>query len=184
MDRSKYIDPLKFLVLVTPLFIFLSIKVFPDNSFLAGIIDGQSSAENRSEKEMEVLAAVSSHFINYFHLIYMGTVPLFALLSHFVYRKYQLSFGEHLTINTFLYSFLTAVMIVFMPLQSLSPVFISFVLFAFQMIYFVFFFKRIFKQSWQRTVLNTSLITLLSLVAMMITLVLYLLCLLYLHRAS
>lgn len=163
-DRSGFIEPLKFLVLTIPVYLFISFTFFPDSGFLAGFESGLANSEDEvTNPEKNALTRnLISIFKEYANLLLLITVPLAAIFTRLIFRKYQLNFGEHLVINAFLYGFLTFASTLLLPIAWLSADLNSWLMFLLYLVYTAYFLQSFFQFSWWRSFGNTVLIYLYS----------------------
>lgn len=171
-DRSGFIEPLKFLVLTIPIFLFLTFTFFPNTGFFAGFENGLAGGEDGAiDPEKQALTRnLISVFKEYANFILLVTVPLAALFTRFIFSKYRLYFGEHLVLNAFLYGFLTFVSTLLLPTAWVSESLNSFSGLILYFFYTAYFFKSFFQFSWWRAIGNSILIYLFSI---LITIVIF-----------
>jgi hypothetical protein len=163
-DRGGFIEPLKFLVLTIPIYLFLTFTFFPDSGFIAGFENGLTQAKDGvSNPEQEALVkTLLLLFKEYANLILLITVPITALFTRLIFRKYGLYFGEHLVLNAFLYGFLTFVTILLLPLAWVSDTLNAWLTLILYFYYTTFFLRSFFQFSWWRAFGNSALIYLYS----------------------
>ncbi len=162
-DRSKFIEPLKFLVLTIPIYIFLSIKVFPESSLFIGMeeVSGQGINEERDAQ----LKLLMQYLKEYFNLLLLLPIPISAIWTRILFHKYRLTFGEHLVLNAFLYGFLTFVMIGLMPLNFWPSKFTVYLNVVINISYITYFIRDFFRKSWASSITYSFLMTVLSFVS-------------------
>ena len=172
-DRSKFIDPLKFLVLTIPLYLFLSLNVFPESSFFDGIREGLTRAnpEEVKTEAQEKLTVLVDYLIRYSDLLLLLTVPISAFWTRVILRSYNLNYGEHLVINSFLYGFMTLASIVFLPVHWISYTFGGFLMIGLSLVYQTYFIRSLFRKGWFKSLLYSLLLLALSLLTSMIGLI-------------
>ncbi len=174
-DRSGFIEPLKFLVLTIPIYLFLTFTFFPDTGFFAGFENGLAGAsDGTTNPEKQALAKkLISIFKEYANLVLLVTVPVAALFTRLIFRKYRLYFGEHLVLNAFLYGFLTFVTILLLPSTWMSDSLNSWLILILYFFYTSYFLQSFFQFSWWRAFGNSTLIYLFSIVSTVILFIVF-----------
>lgn len=164
IDRSNFIDPLKFLVITIPIYLFLTFTFFPDSGFFAGFENGLTgNGDTAVDPEKQLLTnKLITIFKEYANLLLLITVPLAAIFTRIIFRKYELNFGEHLVINAFLYGFLTFASTILLPIVWISADLNSWLMALLYLIYTTYFFQTLFQFSWRRALGNTVIIYLFS----------------------
>lgn len=173
LDRSKFIDPLKFLVLTIPLYLFLSLNVFPESSFFDGFREGlagtnTSEAKTEATEKLELLV---DYMTRYSDLLLLLTVPISAFWTRIILRSYQLNYGEHLVINAFLYGFMTLGSIILLPSHWISHTFGGFLMIGLSLGYQTYFLESLFRKGWLKSTFYSLLLFGLSFVSSMMGLV-------------
>jgi hypothetical protein len=174
-DRSGFIEPLKFLVLTIPIYLFLTFTFFPDSGFFAGFENGLTGAKDGAPNpEKQALARnLINIFKDYANLILLVTVPIAALFTRLIFGKYRLYFGEHLVLNAFLYGFLTFVTTLLLPSAWVSESLNSWLVLILYFVYTSYFLQSFFQFSWWRAFGNTTLIYLFSTLATIVIFILF-----------
>ncbi|WP_020538647.1 DUF3667 domain-containing protein [Lewinella cohaerens] len=164
-NRSGFIEPMKFLVVTIPIYLFISFTFFPDSGFFAGFENGLAGNQDDAiDPEKQALTKnLISIFKEYANLLLLITVPLAAIFTKILFRKYRLNFGEHLVINAFLYGFLTFASTLLLPTAWISTDVNSWLMALLYLVYTTYFFQSLFQFSWWRSFGNTILIYLFSL---------------------
>ena len=165
-DRNKFIEPLKFLVLTIPVYIFLSMTFYPEASFFAGIEEGfaRNNDEAMDTGKKEQMRLLLEYIKEYSNLLLLLTVPIGAIWTYILFYRYKLSFGEHLVLNAFLYGFLTLVTIILLPLNWWSSTITGYIVIALNIGYITYFVKDFFRKSWGRAIFSSLVLTSLSFV--------------------
>ncbi len=172
-DRSKFIDPLKFLVLTIPLYLFLTLNVFPESSFFDGLREGLSRS-NPGEVETEAqerLTALVGYMVSYSDLLLLLTVPISAFWTRVILRSYKLNYGEHLVINAFLYGFMTLASIILLPVQWVAYTLGGTLMIILSVGYQTYFIQSFFRKGWFKSLLYSLLLLALSLLTSSIGLI-------------
>ena len=170
-DRNKFIEPLKFLVLTIPIYLFLSLKVFPTGTFFDGMEQGfNAGAQSMPEEQAAQAKLLLQYLKNYSNFLLLLTVPISAIWTYFLFRKYHLSYGEHLVLNAFLYAFLTLLGIVLMPLTTYAPQGLNFFIILLNLSYIAYFIRDFFRKSWGRAIYDSFILMCLSFVSSAIAL--------------
>lgn len=160
LDRSGFIEPMKFLVLTIPIFLFLSFTFFPDTGFFAGFEEGLSTSDQGEvDPEKQALAQnMIEIFKGYANLMLLITVPISAIFTRAIFRKYKLNFGEHLVLNAFLYGFLTFMTTLLLPTSFISTDLNTWLTTLLYLAYTAYFLRSFFQFSWWRAIGNTSIV--------------------------
>ncbi|HMQ46789.1 MAG TPA: DUF3667 domain-containing protein [Saprospiraceae bacterium] len=146
LDRSRFIEPLKFLVIAVAFFLFMAINYFPNSNWFD--VDQEASFSNGSESYSKVTVFLQQ----YANLVMLFSVPIAAWISWRLFRKYRLNYGEHLVLNAFLYGFLTFVSILMLPLSLGSASTYSNSILAVFCIYSIYFFQSLFSMPWGKAI--------------------------------
>lgn len=163
-DRSHFLDPLKFLVIGVAAYLFVSLKFFPDGGFFGGFAQGFSySTPEPDDLRAANQQKIMGYLKDYANLMMLLTVPISAVISWRLFRRYQLYFGEHLAINAFLYGFLSFVAILFLPFDQQG-----YALMLFYLIYITYFLRSLFQMRWGKSLLYSFLFNALSMVGSMV----------------
>jgi hypothetical protein len=165
-DRTGFIEPLKFLVLVIPIYLFLNFTFFSDVGMMADLQEGfvNGSKAGKEAKAQELIQGFLKQFEQYSNLVLLLTVPLAAIFSWLFFRKYRLNFAEHLVLNAYLYGFLTFTCTLLLPLSWYSGGGYSYAITFLYLVYTTYFLRSFFQFSWWRAVANSILIQLSNLV--------------------
>ena len=113
-DRSRYFNPVRFLVLTVAVSTLLltELAVFEQS----GIFTEEVSSEN-AIKFRETFYTFFTQYLNIFQLV---TVPVFALLSWLFFRRQGYNYAEHLTMNAYVFGESTLLYILFIPVVYYS----------------------------------------------------------------
>ena len=163
-DRSRFIDPLKLLVLTIPIYLFLMINVFPEASFFTGMEEGfnnNSEGDSLSEKSAQFKLFIE-YLKRYSNFLLLLTVPISAIWTYWLFKSYRLNYGEHLVLNAYLYGFLTLVSIILAPLNFISVTFTGYFLMILSFLYQAYFIQSFFRKSWLKSTLYSILLLALS----------------------
>ncbi|MEL6655923.1 MAG: DUF3667 domain-containing protein [Bacteroidota bacterium] len=163
-DRTKFIEPLKFLVLTLPIYIFLSIKVYPAGSLFDSMEQGfrMSAGEDMPEEQIAQAKLLLQYLKDYSNFLLLLTIPISSIWTYLLFRKYRLTFGEHLVLNAFLYAFLTLLGIILMPLGAYSIETLNYLIMLLNFGYMAYFVKDFFRKSWGSSLWNSLVLTVLS----------------------
>jgi hypothetical protein len=174
-DRRGFIEPMKFLVVTIPIYLFISFTFFPDSGFFAGFENGLAGNEGETANpEKQALARnLINIFKEYANLLLLITVPLAAIFTRILFRKYRLNFGEHLVINAFLYGFLTFASTLLLTTVWISDDLNSWLMFFLYVVYTAYFLQSFFQFSWWRSLGNTLLIYLFSILITVVVFVIF-----------
>lgn len=170
VDRSKFIEPLKFLVLTIPIYLFLTLNFFPEGSFFDGFEEGlrRSGDQQTSSEASARLAKVTEYIVNYSDLLLLLTVPISAFWTRILFSSYRLNYGEHLVLNAFLYGFMTLAYIAMLPLHFFSATFAGYVLMLAGFAYQTYFLQSFFQKGWVKSLLYSAVLLTLSMIVSMI----------------
>lgn len=161
VDRSRYYDPLKFLVVSVALYLFVSFTYFPDTGFLGGMERGMKGGTDEAE-----VSQILTYIKDYANLLVLFSVPITAVFSWWLFRRMGMNFVEHFVINSFLYGQLTLASLLLLPFDGgtgTAIVYIVYVAYFLRSLY-GFSVARALGYSLLLNVVNTVLATLFLLV--------------------
>lgn len=102
-DRSKLMNPVRFLFSGIAILLFLSAKLYPDDGFSSGFKDGFNNSESGLNERNK---AVADHFLvfmdDFMHVLILFMVVPASRLTGLLINKRHWNGGEHLTANSFL----------------------------------------------------------------------------------
>ena len=164
--RKRYANPVSYFAIaltVTGLWMFISTKYFPGVfDFSAVTVEGQEEQINKQMKGI----------MEYQSLLFMLNVPIYALLSYFVFftlRKYN--YAEHLVF--FLFTVAQITFAFFIPQIILMAVGLnigqmSLITLPLQILYTAYCFKRVFDLSIGGLILRTMFFVLLLIISLIL----------------
>lgn len=169
--RKKYANPFTFLAISLAISLFV-INQYSEqyiqmatNPYLQQVDENESASSSYNSHQIEVLKtmgfknqeefgkSIAMFQLKYYNLITFLLLPLFTLLSFFIFRK-PYNYGEHLVINTYILSlttFLGTLLFVFSLLTEMN-IFIygSFI----SLLYFPYVYKKLYELSFGRLILK------------------------------
>ncbi len=172
VDRTNFIDPLKFLVLTIPIFLFLTFNFFPETSFFSGMEAGANAYAEQSQETVTPVTKVISYLQEYANLLILTMVPISAICTRFYFRSYPLNFAEHLVLNAYIYGLLTFIQIILLPIELLSSAFLVYFTLFLYLFFPAYFFRSFFKKTWTKATLYSILVNVSSFVLSFILLLL------------
>lgn len=113
VDRSRYYDPLKFLVVSVTLYLFVSFTYFPDTGFFGGLEQGAKGGTDEAE-----VSLLFTYIKDYANLLILFSVPIASAFSWWLFRRMGMNFVEHFVINAFLYGQLTLAGLLLLPFDG------------------------------------------------------------------
>lgn len=171
-DRTGFIEPLKFLVLTIPIYLFLTFNWFPEVSFFAGMEEGAADHAEHSgaDSDTSPVGPVIMQLKEYADILLLLTIPVSAFWTRIFFRSFRLNFGEHLVLNAFLYGFLTLISTFLLPIAWLSADFLGYLFIALYLFYTAYFLGSVFYKGWGKAILYSMLLNGLSILSSMILL--------------
>tara|TARA_R110002049_G_scaffold27927_6_gene95783 strand:- start:1960 stop:2739 length:780 start_codon:yes stop_codon:yes gene_type:complete len=174
--RKKYIDVLQYFAIALTLAgiqLFIMSTFFKESlDFQSGFVDGLNSSTSQKDNPFKKLDF--NYFSKYQGIIYILTVPFYALGSWFTYyllRERVYNFTEHLVINLYYYAqviIITAVFGILFAVFGIYYVVVSSLLFIPTFIYLFFVLKRVFKDSFWATFLRFLIVGFIAMTSMFI----------------
>lgn len=154
--RKKYLNPYGFTTIAFTLagiFFFFSLKFAP------GYLDGTVANYGGSDAQMDFARNLQGASAEYHSLIFFAMIPLFALISYVVfYNLKQYNYAEHLILNLYVYSEVSILtfLIFFLTIWN-SQIFgyVATVSIFFQIGYFAYVAKRLFRLTYSRLLVKT-----------------------------
>ena len=158
--RKNYYGPVKYLILWTAIFFIIS-------PFMALGREGNSITQllfNRnqpfsSESFADFLNIYIELLVRYTDLFYLGMVPFFAVLSHFLFRTQQFSIIELFIPYLYLTGQLAFVLVITLPFVSLSGTVGQLIAMIIPVALFLYLViklhKQLFHESWAKTVIKS-----------------------------
>ncbi len=182
--RKKHLNPISYFTIALALgglFVFLNKQFFPDAvnyAFESVNIDELNEANKFS---FEIVQKFQRYLIDYQNLFYIAMLPFLSLISKLVFiNKKQFNLSEHFVMNIYGYSQMSIFINLFYILliwNSKLVYYAASINGIFQILYFTYVFKKVFKLSLKQSIIKLLLFLLiLSIVSfvIIIALVLYL----------
>ena len=174
--RKKYIDVLQYFAIALTLAgvqLFIMSTFFKESlNFQSGFMEGFNASTAQKDNPFKKLDF--NYFSKYQGIIYILTVPFYALGSWFTYyllRERVYNFTEHLVINLYYYAqviIITAVFGILFAVFGIDYVVVSSLLFIPTFIYLFFVLKRVFKDSFWATFLRFLIVGFIAMTSMFI----------------
>ncbi|MEM6842955.1 MAG: DUF3667 domain-containing protein [Bacteroidota bacterium] len=95
-ERKRYSNPIRFLVLVTTIASFITIKL----DLFRRLLSENSSPSN--EGDQQFVQDMILFLYQYYNIIMFLSVPLLAVLTYLFFRRWGYNYAEHLTLSAFL----------------------------------------------------------------------------------
>ena len=154
--RKKYLNPFGFVVIsltISGFFYFVALKFSPE------ALEAAISIPGGSDLQMEVGRNYQHSVFEYNSLIFFTLLPVFALISFIVfYNKKKYNYAEHLIINLYAYSqvSIATTLTLFLTLwYNTISTYISISAIVFQILYYAYVLKRLFKLTWKQLLIKT-----------------------------
>lgn len=106
--RKKYFNPFQYLVIITAVIVFVTIKFD-----LGMLVMGNLQIKGESAGEFQ--AQFMKFLYQYFNIFQFATIPLISIYSYLFFRKSGYNYSENLVLNTFLTSQRHLIFLVFAP---------------------------------------------------------------------
>lgn len=150
-NRDRLIKPFRYLIFTAAIATFITIQYMKKSGFLVEMRKGFTTGY--TPKNNEELAAVENYFkllnevyINYFNLLIVLSVPIIAMVTYWFFRK-KFNYAEHLVINSYVTSQLSAYYILLTPLLLIyNFLVVSYIYTFLTFIYSIFVYVKIFKE--------------------------------------
>lgn len=166
-----YMHPFRFaflLATVTSIVVIVS-GTFESEEMVSGLngyIEGWNMYEkDNSEKlQFETVLTIVETIKKYFAFILMINIPLYSISTLIIYRSKKLNFAEHLILNCYAYGF---TLLISLPLFTVMFLKNGLVIYSIgsAIIYFIgylYFFKRLFQESFLKSLIKVIGITILT----------------------
>lgn len=156
--RKKYVNAVNYFtiaVTISSLFFFVFLKFFPD------ALNFTSDLYNMDEDQARIMAEYNRSIFESQSLLFFISIPVLAVVSRLVFLKNKkYNFSEHLVINLYTYSHvslsITALYFITIWYQPLFGV-VAIVAVPFQIVFFAYVLKRLYKLSMLQILLKTML---------------------------
>lgn len=103
-SRVNHFKPILMAVLMSGVYAFLSIQLIdPASIFTQRMNNGQQEAQD--------MKGIIEFMLHYWNFITLALIPLFAILTRFVFRKQAENYFEHIVMNAYLQSLFNALYI-------------------------------------------------------------------------
>ena len=99
--RKKYFHPFSFLILFTTIAVFFY-KFFPfvaGEDFTQGYING--AGDNAKKMNSDFGKNYIEFIMNYFNFVMIASIPIYAAISYWVFKKQGHNFSEHIIFNCY-----------------------------------------------------------------------------------
>ncbi len=159
-NRNRLIKPFRYLIFTAAIATFITVQYMKRGNFLAEMRKGFTMGY--SPKDNEDLAAVENYlkllnevYINYFNLLIVLSVPIVAIVTYWFFRK-KFNYAEHLVINSYVISQLSAYYILLTPLLLIYDFLVVSYIYTFlTFVYSIFVYVKIFNESLLRGILKS-----------------------------
>jgi hypothetical protein len=112
-SRVKHYKPILMAVLTSGLYAFLSMNLIDPASIYA-------QSENNDPQAAQDMKGIAEFMLHYWNLITLALIPLFAILTRFVFRKQAENYFEHIVMNAYLQSLFNILyVLIFLPISLL-----------------------------------------------------------------
>lgn len=158
--RKNYYGPVKYLILWTAIFFIISpfVNAGPQGNSITQLLFNQNQPFS-SESLTDFLNIYIELLVRYTDLFYLGMVPFFAVLSHFLFRTRQLSMIELFIPYLYLTGQLAFVLVITLPFVSLSGKSGQVILMIIPVALFLYLViklhRQLFQESWLKTVIKS-----------------------------
>jgi len=154
--RYHYVPSFRMLVLSTALILLIFNYLGSFDEFFGGMKESATTFETESIEQFQ------RFFVNYFNLLLWLYLPFGAFFTKLFNRKKDFTFAEHLVFQSYLLSIANILGIIFLLSGLVHYGFLLFLYIIPVIFYYSYGYKVVFSKSWGRTVLETSIILLLS----------------------
>ncbi len=148
-DRLRYSNPLKLVIFLSALTAFLMHHLQALELIQLG------SARGEQTPEAQEVAAFTQRNYN---LLLLSCLPMMALLTRLFYWGRVYNFLEHLALNAFQVSVITAAYLVLLPTIALWPV-TNLVYLVLALVYQIWLYRRVLGPGWLRAITATLVFT-------------------------
>lgn len=153
--RKKYVNAITYFAIALTL---SGLQIFILNKFYPEVM----SLESMTLEGMEDMQQNNMTFIQeYQSILYMLMVPVYALISKFVFLKFKkFNYTEHVVINMYLsahFSIVTSILIVLAATVGIKYMTSGLTIIAFQILYSAYAFKRLFNITLKGIILRSLL---------------------------
>jgi hypothetical protein len=184
--RKRYVNPFAFFAIGAALSLLVFNHFAEDYIRMGTNFNGQIEAPNNAtspvdsssidslteinteqlliqKEQLEINTKVQRFILKYFNLASFLLLPLYTLLSFWVFGK-PFNFGEHLTINAYINGFLFILVLVLFLIGLVTSPIVYYINIIFVVIYYTYAYKRLYKLSFGRSLLKilTFLVILLA----------------------
>lgn len=152
--RKRYMQPFSYLIISLALY---GVYLFFAKDSIAGFYENASLI---SEKSLEANTQSFNYFTNNFNLISFVTIPVTALLSLLIFRKYKYNFIEHNLIYIYInaqYNIIGAIvgLVSLLLSNNLSFIISQTIIMIVLFVYYPYVFKRVFKLSVKQIIVKS-----------------------------
>jgi len=158
LGRFHYVPPFRLLVVTTAIVLIILNYFDYMDSFFLGMEQG---ANDMSSEELGTIQRMVQEYFNIILWIYL---PIGALFTWLFNRKRAYNFAEHMVYQTYMLSLLNVLFLPLMPVYQLPQgnVIFSVVYLLLILYYYSSSYRYLFCKSWWRSVVETTLIIVLS----------------------
>lgn len=157
-ERFQFSNPLKLFITLTAVSTFLSYLVGNFEMLVEGFAIGAREAGPDQALSVEQEQALAQFIQRNYNLMVLGGLPVVSLITRLVYRKRVYNFPEHLALNSFAFSVITALYLVQLVPAVLLPM-LPGVYMAASLAYLVWAYRRILGPGWIRAISAVALVT-------------------------
>jgi hypothetical protein len=109
--RVNHYKPILMAVVTSGVYAFLSMKLIDPSAIYAQSV-------NNDQQAAQDVKGISEFMLHYWNLITLALIPLFAMLTRFVFRKQAENYFEHIVMNAYLQSLFSVLYIfIFVPIS-------------------------------------------------------------------
>jgi hypothetical protein len=172
-DRSRLINPFRFLVISITIITFLLLKTQSFKDAISLQIDDlpqqaqKDSVDDETNKIVQLFSSKSNmvtlmvELVNdTFGISYFLFIPILALVSYISFPKNRLLLGEHIIVHTYLSGFWNFALVAYFPFLKLFPESLNLIFTIYALCYFsslLFVYKSLSQWTWIKTVIYTLL---------------------------
>ena len=155
-DRTKLVKSSRFLFISVAIATFLTLEFGGLSTTGASVNNTSVQTEEPAPSEItgkigaNIWTLLTKLFSDYLNLMFLLTVPVFAIVTYLIFFKNGMNYAEHLVANTFIWGYLTYVYIPFIPF--LTSIQVPFVVIS--IIYSTLVFYLLFKGSGKFIILK------------------------------
>lgn len=114
-NRVNHYKPILLAFVLTGISTFISFKLIGLNDMQAAAIHSYQNNDEQVQKLTEyAVTEFMKFFTNYFTIIIMLSIPIFALISKICFKKWNHNYYEHIVMNAFFYSAYVIYTIIFL----------------------------------------------------------------------